>query len=46
MKKKKFFVIFTSDIHSVGGMQMYTAGKAKYLKENGWEVQVFFSWFK
>ena len=42
MEKKKIFVIFTYNIFELGGTQMYTAGKAKYLKENGWEVQVFF----
>lgn len=40
---KKIFVIFTYGIHQIGGTQMYTAGKAKYLKENGWGVQVFFN---
>lgn len=43
MEKKKIFVIFTYGIHNVGGTQMYTAGKAKYLKENGWGVQIFFN---
>ena len=42
MEKKKIYVIFTYGINGVGGTQMYTAGKAQYLKENGWGVQVFF----
>ena len=43
MEKKKIYIIFTYDIHPVGGTQTYTAGKAKYLQENGWNVYIFFS---
>lgn len=42
MEKKKIFVIFTYEIYIIGGTQAYTAGKAKYLKENGWGIQIFF----
>lgn len=38
----KLYIIFTLDIHPIGGMQLYTAGKADYLKRNGWEVVVFY----
>ncbi len=43
MEKKKIFVFFSAPIFEVGGMQMYCAGKAKYLQENGWKVYIFFS---
>lgn len=32
----KYYFIFTQEIHSVGGMQLYTAGKAKFLEDRGW----------
>lgn len=38
----KKYIFFTADIYSVGGMQSYVAGKAKYLKENGFKVFVFY----
>ena len=37
----KYYFIFTQEIHSVGGMQLYTAGKSKYLEEAGWKTVVF-----
>ena len=37
----KYYFIFTQEIHSVGGMQLYTAGKSKYLEETGWKTVVF-----
>lgn len=37
----KLYIIFTADIHPIGGMQLYTAGKAGYLERNGWKVVIF-----
>lgn len=37
------YVIITADIHPIGGMQLYTAGKASYLLHNEWEVFVLYS---
>lgn len=37
----KLYIIFTADIHPIGGMQLYTAGKAGYLEKNGWKVVIF-----
>lgn len=39
---KKLYIILTCDIHPIGGMQLYTAGKAKYLCKEGYRVQVFY----
>ena len=39
----KKYVIITADIHPIGGMQLYTAGKAEYLSDNGWKVWVLYS---
>lgn len=36
-----YYIIFTGDIHPVGGMQLYTAGKAKFLTSRGFEVVVY-----
>ena len=36
------YIIFTCDIHPIGGMQLLTAGKAEVLESMGWEVFVFF----
>lgn len=41
MEKKKIYVFFTAAIIPIGGMQMYTAGKAKYLEKLGWKVYIF-----
>jgi len=41
MSKKKLYLIFTTSIHFIGGAELYTAGKADYLKKNGWEVQCY-----
>ena len=38
----KQYIILTANIHPIGGMQNYVAGKAAYLKKNGWKVTVFF----
>ena len=38
----KKYIFVTHDIHLIGGTQMYTAGKAKYLEEHGWQVRIFF----
>ncbi|HBN56210.1 MAG TPA: hypothetical protein DD414_05500 [Lachnospiraceae bacterium] len=37
----KLYIIFTADIHPIGGMQLYTAGKAGYLEKHGWKVVIF-----
>ena len=37
----KKYIIFTYQIHRIGGTQLLTAGKAAYLEKNGWEVYVF-----
>lgn len=42
MIKKKIFIFFTSEIITIGGMQMYVAGKANYLQNRNWQVYVFF----
>lgn len=39
----KKYIIFTADIHPIGGMQNYVAGKVKYLEKKGWSVNVFFN---
>ena len=36
------YVFFTADIHPVGGMQSYVAGKTKYLVDNSWSVFIFY----
>lgn len=37
------YIILTANIHPIGGMQTYVAGKAKFLEARGWKVTVFFS---
>lgn len=37
------YIIFTANIHPIGGMQTYVAGKAKFLEAQGWTVNIFFS---
>lgn len=36
------YIIFTPEITSMGGAQMYTANKIGFLRSKGWNVQVFF----
>lgn len=43
MGKKKLFIFITYELITVGGSQMYVAGKAKYLQQRGWQVFIFFS---
>lgn len=38
----KSYIIFTPEITNMGGAQMYTANKVRFLKSKGWNVQVFF----
>lgn len=38
----KKYVFMTCNLHTLGGMQTYVAGKAKYLEEIGWEVYALF----
>ena len=38
----KRYIFLTANIHPIGGMQNYVAGKAVYLEKNGWKVTVFF----
>lgn len=42
MYKKKLFIFITYELITVGGSQMYVAGKAKYLQQRGWQVFIFF----
>ncbi len=42
----KLYIIITCDIHPLGGMQLYTADKVKYLSKAGYIVQVFYSGLK
>ena len=37
------YIIITADIHPVGGMQLYTAGKSNFMEQIGWNVVVFHS---
>lgn len=37
----KLYIIITEDISPIGGMQLYTAGKTKFLEANGWDTIVF-----
>lgn len=37
------YIIITYDIHPIGGAQAYTAGKARYLENSGWNVVVLFN---
>lgn len=39
----KKYIFLTPNIHPIGGTQKYTAGKAKFLEAEGWQVAVFFS---
>lgn len=36
------YIFITDNIHPIGGMQLYVAGKSKYLEDAGWKVTVFF----
>lgn len=38
----KLYIIFTVNIQPIGGMQLYTAGKAAFLEKMGWKVVVFY----
>lgn len=37
----RLYIIFTPEITNMGGAQMYTANKVRFLKSKGWSVQVF-----
>lgn len=39
----KLYIFLTANIHPIGGIQSYVAGKAAYLEEHGWTVKLFFS---
>lgn len=39
----KKYIILTSDIRRIGGMQCMVAGKVKYLRSQGWDVYVLFN---
>ena len=41
--EKRIYIFFTYSILPIGGTQMYTAGKAKYLQNRDWQVYIFFS---
>ena len=38
----KKYIILTPSVGDMGGAQMYTANKVEYLKENGWDVAVYY----
>lgn len=38
----KKYVFLTSNIHNIGGLELYVAGKAKYLESCGYSVYIFF----
>lgn len=40
MEKKKVYVFFTF-AYSIGGTEVYTAGKINYLQKLGWEIFIF-----
>lgn len=39
----KKYIILTNSITNMGGGQMFAANKSIYLRENGWDVFIFFS---
>lgn len=39
----KKYIILTPSVGDMGGAQMYTANKVVYLRENGWDVAVYYS---
>ncbi len=41
-ENRKVYMILTANIHKIGGMQMYSLGKAQYLEKNGWDVYIFY----
>lgn len=41
-EKTKHYIIVTANIHPVGGMQAYVAGKVDFLNREGWKVTVLF----
>lgn len=41
MDKNRLYIFFTYDITQIGGTQMYTAGKAKYLQNLDWQLYIF-----
>ena len=40
---KKKYIILTTGIYDMGGAEMYTNNKVKYLKSHGWETDVFYT---
>ncbi len=38
---KKLYIIFTYDIHPIGGTQMFVAGMQDFLHKQGFDVAVF-----
>lgn len=41
----KLYIMLTMDIHPIGGMQLYTAGKAAFLEKKGWKAVVLYPGF-
>jgi len=37
------YIIFTADIHGLGGMQYFDFGKSEYLRKKGYQVYLFYS---
>lgn len=38
----KLYIFLTVDIHPIGGMQNYLDGKARFLRDHGWKVLIFY----
>ena len=41
----KKYIFVTTDIHPLGGIQIYVSGKSKFLEKNGWNVYVIYPSF-
>lgn len=40
-KGRSIYIIVTTNISTVGGIQYYITGKTRYLESKGWDVYVF-----
>ena len=40
MEKRKIYVFITKSMGTIGGMQLYVAGKTKYLENLGWQIYI------
>lgn len=39
----KKYIFITANIHIIGGAQLYIAGKAKFLRKNGWDISIIYA---